>query len=99
MKFYKGDIVEIVTAKYNSWNDIPTHERIYFENQREPAPTIGQRFIVNGISKENKYYAMINNRLCLLTSYDCLCLYKRPIINHIKAFVDILKSLKNKLWN
>ena len=88
MKYYKGDIVEILTSKYRSWNEIPAYERGYFENQNLPAPTIGQRFRVAGISSENsvvRIYAIIDNRVCLGISPDCVMLVKRNFWNKLKA--------------
>ena len=85
---FEGDIVEIITAKYKSWNDIPLHERGYYENQREPAPTIGQRFRISWIyinERDNTLYANIKGKNCYGVSSDCVILYKRPLINWIKA--------------
>lgn len=87
MKYFKGDIVEIVTAKYKSFNDIPLSERGYYENQGIPAPFIGQRFRVNSIS-ENMVGAKVNGRICLQTSKDCVTLYKRSLINKFKSHIN-----------
>lgn len=85
MKYYEGDIVEIITAKYKSWSDIPRHERGYFENQEEPAPTVGQRFRVYFIS-ENSISAKTPRGLpCLSIHPDCVMLYKRSFRNKIRA--------------
>lgn len=83
-KYYIGDIVEIVTAKYKSWEDIPHHERHYFETQKEYAPTIGQRFEVRVITDKGILYAVINNRLQLRTEPSCVRLIRRSLINRIK---------------
>lgn len=85
MKYFKGDIIEIITARYKSWNDIPDHERGYFENQNEPAPTIGQRFEVKVLAKD-KIYAIINGRMCLGVHPDCVMLIKRKLINRLRSF-------------
>ncbi len=84
MKYFKNDIVEIITAKYKSWNDIPNHERGYFENQNEPAPTIGQRFRIKTIG-DKRIYAEINGRMCLGVHPDCVMLIKRPLINMLRS--------------
>lgn len=80
MKFKINDLVEIVTAKYSSWNDIPSHERQYFENQRIPAPTRGQKFIVKYIheSPYNSVSGEHNGRIVLNTCVDDLILINRP---------------------
>lgn len=79
MMYQKGDIVEIVTAKYKSWNEIPDAEKGYFENQQEPAPFIGQRFRIYDFTRNGKsVYANIDGRLCLFVSIDCIRLIERP---------------------
>ncbi|MCH7827571.1 MAG: hypothetical protein IIC75_06330 [Bacteroidetes bacterium] len=88
-EYFKNDIVEIITAKYKSWNDIPSHERGYFENQNGLAPTIGQKIRVKIIG-ENKMYAEINGRMCLGVSPDCVMLVKRPFINWIRLLYNSL---------
>lgn len=92
MEYLKNDIVEIITAKYKSWNDIPQHERGYFENQNEPAPTIGQRFRVKIIGAN--LYAEINDKICLGVHPDCVMLFKRPLINKIHALCTKIKAFK-----
>lgn len=89
MKILKGDIVEIITAKYQNWSEIPRHEQGYFENQKEIPPTRGVRFKVHSISEyknERKVCAMINGRFQLNVSVDCVMIYKRPLINYLKMF-------------
>jgi hypothetical protein len=81
MKYLKGDIVEIITAKYKSWNDIPGHEQGCYENQRKMAPFIGQRFRVSWISDDGRIYS---SSLDYGINSDHLMLYKRPFKNWIK---------------
>lgn len=88
-KYYIGDIVEIVTAKYKSWEDIPQHERHYFENQNEYAHTIGQRFEVRVITNEGVLYAVINNRMQLRANPECVRLISRKFINRIKYLLNL----------
>lgn len=76
MKYQLGDIVEIITAKYKSWSDIPAHEKGYYENNREFAPFVGQRFRV-GFVGEERIGAIIDDKMCLHTHPDCLMLVKR----------------------
>ncbi|WBC28403.1 hypothetical protein RPMD05_22 [Rhodobacteraceae phage LS06-2018-MD05] len=84
MKYFKNDIVEIITANYKSWNDIPNHERGYYKNQNEPAPTIGQRFRIKIIG-DDRIYAEINGRMCLGVHPDCVMLVKRPLVNKVRS--------------
>lgn len=86
-KFYKGDIVEIITSKYKSFNDLSESERLYYQNQNPPCPFIGQRFRVNSISG-NMLSAKVNGIICLQTSKDCVILYKRSLLNRILSIFD-----------
>lgn len=83
MRYYKGDIVEIITSKYKSYKDVPKHEIGYFKNQDEPVPYIGQRFRVFSACSES-LCADIDNRLCLYIHPDKVLLYKRPFLNWVK---------------
>ena len=91
MKYYKGDIVEIITARYKSWNDIPAHERGYYLNCKEPAPTIGQRFRVAYVPDEHsgQLCAQINGGICLCVYPDCVILIRRSLFNKIRSFLEI----------
>ena len=89
MRYKKGDIVEIITAKYKSWNDIPPHEKAYYETQDIPAPFIGQRFRV-WKTRDDKGLLFYRKRTGDIMSpfwnvhKDHVRLYKRPFINYLK---------------
>jgi hypothetical protein len=85
MKFYKGDIVEIITGRYKSWNEIPAHERAYFENQNQPAPIIGQRFRVDNVYQDS-ISARIKGVSCLHVSSDSIMLIRRSFKNWLKYY-------------
>lgn len=96
MKYFKGDIVEIVTGEFKSVQDVPAHRKGYFENQGEPIPFIGQRFKVYDLSERNRIqylYVRYFNRLgndCLsmgVTSCEVM-LYKRPLLNWLKSIFN-----------
>lgn len=85
MKYFKNDIIEIVTAKYNSWNDIPNHEKGYFETQKLPAFTRGQRFTITGIGNSgSRIVTIVNGGLVLGVKLECVTLYKSPWYNWFK---------------
>jgi len=89
-KYYVDDIVEIITAQYNNWDDIPACERGYFENQNTYAPTRGQRFRVVMIDTtyKNEIRLYGSYKLGLSAITECVMLYKRPLKNKIKALFD-----------
>lgn len=79
MEFKIGDLVEIVTAKYSSWNEIPKEDQRYYENQNVPAPTRGQKFIVKHIHDflYNSVSGERNGKMILNTFVDDLILIYR----------------------
>lgn len=87
----KGDLVEIITCRYSSWNEIPDHEKQYYEAQREQAPTRGQRFIVAGFTEfpQKKAYAAINGRACLYNASSLNLLSSEKSQQNIKNMSNL----------
>ena len=96
MKYFKGDIVEIVTAEFKSVQDVPAHRKGYFENQGEPVPYVGQRFRVQDLGERHKiqhlYGRYVNTKgnscLCMGVTSCEVRLYKRPLINWLKSIFN-----------
>lgn len=84
-KIEVGDIVEIITHRYKSWNDYPIHERGYYENQRTPAPFIGQRFKVFSIDEERNI-AFNQGYSLSINLNDLLLIHKSISTNKKKNF-------------
>jgi hypothetical protein len=103
MKYYKGDIVEIVTSKYKNFGDWDKNASGYDKNIPNPTFTefVGQRFIINTVgyptyydnktksSKEYYTFQEISSVGFILTkkSYE-ITLYKRPLINWVKYILN-----------
>lgn len=90
MKYYKNDIVEIITSKYKSYEDVPKHEIVYYTNQGKSVPFIGQRFKVDIVTPEYvANWTLLDFDIYIEKRF--VTLYKRPLINHIKAFFKLKK--------
>jgi hypothetical protein len=97
MRYFRGDVVEIITAKYKSWNDIPLHEIGYYEQSNGGiAPMIGQRFRVKSHDGNHVYggfYSSIGKHSSFYQHNDTVMLYNRPFLNWVKAlFCFLIKA-------
>lgn len=93
MKYYKDDIVEILTAKYKSYNEIPQHELPQdYESRKYGLGTVGQRFRVSSIYGDELYFGKDRWRPVFSVDSFTVRLYKRPFKNWIKYLIDYAKG-------
>lgn len=94
MKYYKGDIVEIITADFKNGSDIDEYVK---RNQIQgsnfiPNTFVGLRFRINFIFDFDKHLTLSSiydeKHKCISTKDTNVILYKRPIKNWIKFIFD-----------
>lgn len=91
MKYFKGDIVEIITSEFKSVQDVPSHKIGRFRSA--PVPYIGQRFRVASAADHDEiqtlygeYATAIGKREWSMGVTSCeVFLYRRPFKNYVKA--------------
>ena len=92
MKYFKGDIVEIITSEFKSVQDVPSHKIGQYRN-RKPVPYVGQRFRVVHAADHNEiqtlygeYSNAIGNLTWCMNVTSCeVFLYRRPFKNYLKS--------------
>jgi len=84
MKYYKNDIVEIVTGDYANASDIPS-----YLNQQSSVTFVGQRYRVDSYGKDVLGYVF---GCGYAEPPEKLRLYKRPLINWIKWILSFVAT-------
>lgn len=94
VKYYKDDIVELITAKYKDNLSVPPEDIGYYENQGLPIPFVGQRFRVRDSSKNGQrvWGGNPNRSISILCQTCNVRLYKRPFRNWVKEVFTWIKS-------
>jgi len=97
MRYYSGDIVEIITARYKSYDQIPLNERAYYDHHRMPAPYRGQRFRI-AVAYPLLYARFVyqgHQNLIYGITPDHVKLYHRPWRNRFRALVRFFRKQFN----
>lgn len=94
MKYYPDDIVEIISAKWRTIDDMEWGDRRYYERSSDPPPIIGQRFKVKRVSTVSpslpEEALLFSDYPRLYAEVRAVKLYCRPFRNKLRAFWDNL---------
>lgn len=94
MKYYPDDIVEIISARWRTLDDMEWNVRYYYERSSDPPPVIGQRFKVKRVSaisaRRPEETLLFSEYPQLYAEVRAVKLHYRPFRNRLRAFWDNL---------
>lgn len=97
MKYFIGDIVEILTSDVQKLSDLPQYVQEEYARAGIPIPRTGQRFRIGEVSENGTLYLYGFDHVTNPLGYrpysriDFVMLYKRPLKNWIKYIFYFLK--------